>query len=145
MFLGGTSQPTAAFASLRDQLQVPLGHLLSTNQHSWAEVESHRAADVHTNHYHWSCILIVIQTYSVKCTGFSFMLAGQGLELMLIKDHEGDYAASQWDLYAESHSFFESLPKIIFQRTCITAKTKLMNGCIIEFGCRMRVKFRTVY
>lgn len=33
---------------------------------------------------------------------------------------KGERAASQWDLYAESHSCFESLPKIMFQRACIT-------------------------
>lgn len=77
-------------------------------------------ADAHENCYHWGCTLIVIQTCFVKHTIFGFMLVNRGLKLMLIKDHKGGYAASQWDLYAESHLCFESLPKIMFQRACIT-------------------------
>lgn len=103
--LQGTSQLTPTFASFRDQLQVPLGHLLPADQLTWREVEKscHRMAGAHTNCYQWGCILIVIQTCIVKRTIFGFMLVSQGLELVLIKDREGDYAASQWDLYAECH------------------------------------------
>lgn len=142
---GGTSQLTAIFASVRDQLQFPLGHLLPTEQLTWTETEksSHSwcTCELLSLRLHFNCYSdLLCQTHYFwfyVSQPRSWAHADQGSQRRLC-------SKSVRFVCWKSLAFWEPAKNNVSEGMYNTAKIKLMNVCIIEFGCRMRVKFRTV-
>lgn len=107
------------------QVQI-LGHLPPAEQLTWTQVER-SSLRAHTNNQQHRCThqLLSLKLHINGCSGlhwqthYFWLCASQPRSWAPADQGSWGRRCSKWDLYAESHSCFESLPKIMFHRACI--------------------------